>query len=138
MSRTILDALWITKDDLKKYSTSDTRRYRSFLKKGKTLQRMNKHKVDTPGRYYNIWYGWTSKELHREYNAIVDKNEEEAFRKNIIRIEYVCKFGSREKKCVYIDARETMKILQDMWYKITPNAQFYKYIDWQLKEEVEE
>lgn len=127
--RTILEVLGISKEDLERFSQSKNRRYRSFLKKWNTLQRINKHKRDLPGLYYNIAYWWTSKELHREYNCIIDKWEEEAFRKNIIRVEYVSKAWTKEKKSVYIDAREIMKILQDMWYDVKPNKNFYKFID---------
>lgn len=127
--RTILDVLWISKEDLERFSQNKNRRYRSFLKKWNILQRINKHKRDLPWLYYNIAYWWTSKELHREYNCIIDNDESEAFRKNIIRVEYVSKAWTKEKKSVYIDAREIMKILQDMWYDIKPNKNFYKFID---------
>jgi hypothetical protein len=30
------------------------------------------------------------------------------------------------KKCVYIDAREMIKIIQDMWYVLTNNTKYNK------------
>ncbi len=126
--RWILEVLWISKEDLARFSQNKNRRYRSFLKKWNILQRINKHKRDLPWLYYNIAYWWTSKELHREYNCIIDSKESESFRKNIIRVEYVCKAWTKEKKSVYIDSREIMKILQDMWYDIRPNKNFYKFM----------
>ena len=127
--REILNVLWISKEDIDRFPKTNKRRFRSFLRKWKTLQRISKRKRDLPWLYYNIAYWWTSKELHREYNCIIDKTEEEEFRKSMIRVEYVCKFWSKQKKSVYVDAREMVTILQEMWYDIKRNAKYLKFID---------
>lgn len=122
MSRRILDELWISEEDVKKYKTEEVKlRYRSFVRFGKKVGRVNTHKKNTPWRYYNVIYWWTDKQLHETVNNIESEDERRSLCKHIIRLEYATRLATKRKEVAYMDAREIIGIIERMWYTVTKN-----------------
>lgn len=103
------------------------RTYRNFIKLWYDWQAVvpTKHKRIHALDHYNALFGWSNSQL-QNYARTLSKEWLIRFRQNIVRIDAFR--WDRNITAVYIDIREMLLILRELWYDITPNAQFYNNI----------
>lgn len=124
----IQQLLGVSDQDIQKAIYRNRKRtYRQFLKIKHDAQihtRAKKQKIFALD-HYNCLFWWTTSQL-QTYARSLSEDAYQRFKKNIVRID-AQKWVSLQP--IYIDIREVLLILQEMWYSIEPNARFYNSLN---------